>query len=139
MSLIGQVVRIFYLFYMPSLILRTQIANTKIFKYFLENLKEKKKLNLICCWQMCMTWQSVFVTNHISNMAMYVYVAWYFLWKWSPYSLQLLLVLWYISFWNLSSFDPLPLYTYLVNFEILCDLTLKTCYITLNIGFCFSV
>ncbi len=80
MSLIGQVVRIFDLFYMPSLILRTQIANTKIFKYFLENLKEKKKkkLNLICCWQMCMTWQSVFVTNHISNTAMYVYVAWYF-------------------------------------------------------------
>lgn len=42
MSLIGQVVRIFDLFYMPSLILRTQIANTKIFKSFLENLKKNK-------------------------------------------------------------------------------------------------
>ncbi len=45
MSLIGQVVRILDLFYMPSLNLRTQIANTNIFKSFLENLKKKKKLS----------------------------------------------------------------------------------------------
>lgn len=107
----------FYLFYVECLILRTWIANTKIFKCFLE---EKKTENLICCWQMCMTYHSVFVTNHITNMAVYVYVAWYFLWEWSPYSLQLLLALWYfsnlcVSFWNLSSFNPLPLYTYPVN------------------------
>ncbi len=43
MSLIGQVVRIFDLFYMPSLILRTQIANTKIQRIFSRKSKRKEK------------------------------------------------------------------------------------------------